>query len=139
MSLQDNKTIPELQFKKGSDGNEAALFCQFLEESHALDIVSIELEKANAIADSIIICSATSRRHAQGLADGIARLCGEMGHEFMGMEGYDHGEWILLDLNTAILHIFQEEPRKLYRLEALWGANARQPGGKDDAYTVIDS
>jgi ribosome-associated protein len=40
--------------------------------------------------------------------------------EFMRMEGFQTGEWILLDMNDVVVSIFQEEARDLYRLEDLW-------------------
>ncbi len=36
------------------------------------------------------------------------------------MEGYNQGQWILVDLNDIIVNIFQEQSRQLYRLEDLW-------------------
>ena len=119
--------------------NELAAICELLADRHAVDATSIETPGHEAIADAIIVCGATSRRHAQGLADGVASLCREKGYEFLGMEGYEPGEWILLDLNNIILHIFQEEPRRLYRLEELWGSRMRHSGGKNDADTSADS
>lgn len=72
-----------------------------------------------SIADAFIILTATSRRHAQGLAEGILRVCREKGHEFLRMEGFDAAQWILVDCNDVIIHIFQDETRALYRLEDL--------------------
>lgn len=127
----------ELQ-KKLSD-READEFCEVLEGQHAQDIIKFPLDGHAALADAMIICGATSRRHAQGLADGLKRLCREKGYEVLGTEGYESGEWILLDCNNIIIHIFQEESRKLYRLEELWGGVARLAGGKNDTNTVADS
>lgn len=36
------------------------------------------------------------------------------------MEGYEAGQWILVDLNDIIVNIFLEPVRELYRLESLW-------------------
>ncbi len=71
------------------------------------------------LADAFIIVTATSRRHAQGLAEGLLRLCKERSHEFLRMEGFDAAQWILIDCNDVIIHIFQDETRALYRLEDL--------------------
>ncbi|MDE7066056.1 MAG: RsfS/YbeB/iojap family protein, partial [Desulfovibrionaceae bacterium] len=54
------------------------------------------------------------------LADGIAELCSRENFEFLRMEGYQAGQWILVDLNDIVVNIFQEPVRELYRLETLW-------------------
>ncbi|MEN8225341.1 MAG: RsfS/YbeB/iojap family protein, partial [Bacteroidota bacterium] len=36
-------------------------------------------------------------------------------------EGVENAEWILLDYADVVVHIFQENTRKFYNLEGLWG------------------
>lgn len=100
--------------------DKANIFRSFLESQNAKDIESIDIQSPQAITDILLIAGATSRRHAQGLADGINQICREKGFEFLGMEGYNLADWILIDCNDVIVNIFQEEPRKLYKLEDLW-------------------
>ncbi|MDU2710094.1 MAG: RsfS/YbeB/iojap family protein, partial [Finegoldia magna] len=38
----------------------------------------------------------------------------------LGKEGYSEGNWILLDLNDIIVHVFTEEARSFYDIERLW-------------------
>lgn len=104
-----------------------AAFTRFLESQNASELAVIELTDANAFAEAIMVASATSRRHAQGLADGIARICHENNYEFLGMEGFDAAEWILVDCNDIVVNIFQEETRQLYKLEELWSRVSRSP------------
>ena len=40
-------------------------------------------------------------------------------------EGEAEGRWVVLDYIDAIVHIFDEEMRDIYRLEELWGDAAR--------------
>lgn len=101
----------------------AEKFRAFLEAQNSRDIEIINVKSPEAITDIIMVAGATSRRHAQGLADGLSRICKEDGLEFLGMEGYNLADWILVDCNDVIVNIFQEEPRKLYRLEDLWSRN----------------
>lgn len=91
----------------------------FLDAQKAVDPFIHIFPDSASITDAFIIATATSRRHAQGLAEGILRVCKEKGHEFLRMEGFDAAQWILVDCNDVIIHIFQDDIRALYRLEDL--------------------
>ena len=67
---------------------------------------------------------AYSRR---SLADGLSELCKQEKFEILRTEGYQEGQWVLVDLNDIIVHIFQEPVRELYRLEALWSGAEELP------------
>ena len=51
-------------------------------------------------------------------------LCHEQNYEYLRMEGYNTGQWILVDCNDIVVNIFQQSVRDLYQLENLWGAAA---------------
>ncbi|MFP4391895.1 MAG: ribosome silencing factor [Desulfohalobiaceae bacterium] len=92
----------------------------WLQDKQASKILAMDLSRLNSVTEAVLIASAANQRHAQALADWILQKLGEMGWEFMGMEGYQHGTWILMDLNDLVLHIFQQEFRDFYNLEGLW-------------------
>ncbi|SHN67005.1 ribosome silencing factor [Desulfovibrio litoralis] len=97
----------------------------WMREKKAQELVAIDLksvtQKQSLAFETIVILSANSIRHAQGLADYLLECAGKEGFEYFRMEGYQSGTWILLDLNDIIVNIFQPEERELYRLEDLWG------------------
>lgn len=95
---------------------------QWIEEHKGKEPTVLDLTGQNAFAESLIVVSATSVRHAQSLAEGVAELCRERNYEFLRMEGKQTGQWILLDLNDVVVNIFQEAVRDLYKLESLWSA-----------------
>jgi ribosome-associated protein len=39
----------------------------------------------------------------------------------LSIEGKEHGEWILMDYGSFIIHVFSEKAREYYSLEKLWG------------------
>ncbi|MDO5484152.1 MAG: ribosome silencing factor [Desulfovibrionaceae bacterium] len=92
----------------------------WLDEHKAQRVVSLNLAGQSGFADAMLVCSAGSVRHAQSLADGVSALCHERNFEYLRMEGYEAGQWILVDLNDIIIHVFLEPVRELYRLEELW-------------------
>ena len=91
-----------------------------LESKKAEDIVAIDLRKKVDFADFFVICSTHSTRHAQGLADFVMLELEKLGIKPIGVEGLELGQWIVLDYNTVVVHIFYQPVRELYALEELW-------------------
>ena len=96
----------------------------WLEEHKAARVVSIDMAEQGSFAEALVIASATSVRHAQSLADGIGEMCRARNYEYLRMEGYTAGQWILVDMNDIVVNVFLEPVRELYGLEALWGKAA---------------
>ncbi len=92
----------------------------WIREKKGGDILALDLTQSHTFTEGIIIVTASSIRHAQGLADHILAESKAERYEFLHMEGYQAGQWILLDMNDLVISIFQEETRELYRLEDLW-------------------
>ena len=82
------------------------------------------IAEQGSFAEALVIASATSVRHAQSLADGIGEMCRARNYEYLRMEGYTAGQWILVDLNDIVVNVFLEPVRELYGLEALWNKAA---------------
>ncbi len=89
-------------------------------EKKAKDLVILDVRGVSSYTDYIVIVSANSTRHAQGIADAIEECLYEKGFSPIGIEGKIEGHWILMDYGDAILHIFYEPIRKIYDLEGLW-------------------
>lgn len=98
----------------------APLLQAWLAEHKARDLETFTLPEGNPLADLVMICTASSARHARSLADGLNETCKQQKFEILRTEGYQEGLWVLVDLNDIIVHIFQEPVREMYRLEALW-------------------
>lgn len=91
------------------------------QEKKATDIISIELKAITLIGDYFILMTAGNTRQGKAIADYIDEKSEDEGHPLLHMEGYDDARWILMDFGDIIVHIFQEEERKYYNLERLWG------------------
>ncbi|MEO2082629.1 MAG: ribosome silencing factor [Desulfurobacteriaceae bacterium] len=91
--------------------------------------VIIDLRGLTSLADYFLIVSANSDTHARTIADEIKKKFKEMGILPVNVEGYQQGNWILLDYGDLIVHIFRPEFRELYNLESLWmDAPRLEPG-----------
>ena len=98
----------------------AKLVTGTLEEYKALRVTDLDVTTLTDIADRVIICSATSRRHAGALADRIIHRTKGNGVQPLSVQGETEAEWILIDLCDIILHIMLPEIRGFYNLEQLW-------------------
>lgn len=85
-----------------------------------LDIVRLDVRDMTSVTDYMILASGTSKRHVQALADNVARKARAAGHRPAGVEGEDGGEWVLLDLEDALVHVMLPKVRAFYNLEKLW-------------------
>jgi ribosome-associated protein len=92
----------------------------WLLEKKAKDLVAMDISKVCSVTESMIVATAANVRQAQALADHVLAKCGEENISFLGMDGYKTGQWILVDLNDVLVHIFMEDARGFYNLEGLW-------------------
>ena len=92
----------------------------WLLDKKAVDILALDLAKETGPSEAVIIVTATSARHGQNLADHVLKFARSENFEYLGMEGFAVGQWILVDLNDVIVHIFQSESRAFFQLDALW-------------------
>ena len=92
-----------------------------LESKKAEEITLIDVRKKIDYADFFIICSAHSTKHTQGLCEFIISEMEKLSIKPLGIEGLELGQWIVIDYDTVIVHIFYEPIRRVYALEELWG------------------
>ena len=91
------------------------------QDKKAQEIISLKLTGLTLIADYFVLMTATNSRQAQALSDHIYEELKDQGSQALRVEGYQEGQWILLDYGSVVVHIFQEQERSFYDLERLWG------------------
>ncbi|MCM0755840.1 ribosome silencing factor [Desulfovibrio aminophilus] len=113
----------------------AALVAAWLVEKQARDVLALDVRGLSSVSDAVLVATAKNLRHGKALADQVLDLCGEHRFEYLGMEGYQAGEWVLLDLNDVVVHIFQEDQRRFYNIEGMWSeaAEIAFEGADEDA------
>ena len=90
-------------------------------DKKALNLDVLLVEKLTSIADYFILCSGTSERQTQAIADAVEAELRDESVRPRLVEGMNPGRWILLDYGDFIVHVFTEECRRFYGLERLWG------------------
>jgi ribosome-associated protein len=90
-------------------------------EKKAFDIVAIDLREIASFTEFFIIASGANQRQVQAISDEInEQLKAQLNARVIRIEGYQTGEWILLDFGDFIVHIFEKKAREFYDLERLW-------------------
>jgi ribosome-associated protein len=90
-------------------------------DKKAEDVTLLDLRKASAFTDFFLICTGTNLRQVQAIADAIETAARDAGAKPSLIEGYERGQWILLDYFDFIVHVFTPATRDFYGLERLWG------------------
>ena len=98
----------------------AAMAVDALEDRKGEDVRVIDISDISTLADYFIIAGGTNINQVQALADSVQEKLGRAGHMTKNVEGYDSGNWILLDFGDIIVHVFDSENRLFYDLERIW-------------------
>ena len=91
------------------------------DDRKAVALKVLHLEKVTDFTDYFLICSGTSERQVQSIADAVLDKMREEKVRPLHVEGYNRGQWVLIDFGDFVVHVFQEDPRRFYALERLWG------------------
>lgn len=86
------------------------------------DITIVDLESIeHTECGHFIICHGTSSTQVTSIANSVESTVKEITKEDVWhRDGYRNAVWILLDYGDIMVHVFQEDSRKLYNLEGLW-------------------
>ena len=104
-----------------------------LDDSKAENIVTLDLRGRTSIADYMIVATGRSTTHVSAIADRMLRMCKEAGLPTPRVEGMPHCDWVLVDANDVIVHIFRPDVRAFYNLEKMWGGDRPVDGSATHA------
>ncbi len=100
---------------------EVKLAIKCASEKKAFDMIALDLRGIATFTEFFIIASGSNQRQVQAIADEInEQLKKQLSTRAVRIEGYNSGEWVLLDYGDFIVHIFNKESREFYDLARLW-------------------
>lgn len=79
----------------------------------------LDVRGVSPVTDYFVIGTGTSPRQMRAVADQIEDMGRPRGERVISRSIDDH--WILLDFVNVVIHVFSNEARQFYDLEALWG------------------
>ena len=98
----------------------ASMAVDALEDRKGEDVKVLDISEISTLADYFIIAGGTNINQVQAMADNVQEVLGRAGHMTKNVEGYESGNWILLDFGDIIVHVFDNENRLFYDLERIW-------------------
>jgi ribosome-associated protein len=109
-------------------GKKKALLCaQAAIDKKAENLRILDVSDHSGFTDYFVICSGTSDRQVQAIADAVGNVMEVHGHEMVSAEGFREGRWVLMDFGDVVVHIFLDALRDYYDLERLWKDAPRIP------------
>ena len=98
----------------------AKIAVKALEDKKGEDIRIIDIRDVSILADYFIIANGNNASQVQAMVDSVEEELLKEGHECRQIEGYNTANWILMDYNDIIVHVFDKENRLFYDLERIW-------------------
>lgn len=95
------------------------LITEAADELKAENIETLDVRTKTSIADYFVVCSGTSDRHVQSIAERVAEKLAVHKVKPLRTDGERSG-WVLQDYGDVMLHVMREEQRQFYDLETLW-------------------
>ena len=97
-----------------------ALVLKSLDDDQAVEVISIPLAGKSSIADHMVIASGRSTRQVASMATKLAQKIKEERKQIVRIEGLPTADWVLIDADDVIVHLFRPEVRSFYNLERMW-------------------
>mgnify|MGYP000195885794 FL=1 len=91
-----------------------------LDDDKAENVLTIPLKGKSAMADYMVVASGTSSRQVAAMAEHIEFKLKQNKVDVLGLEGLRQADWVLIDANDVIVHLFRPEVREFYGLERMW-------------------
>jgi ribosome-associated protein len=112
----------EVKFvNKKFDTRETVLLCTNAAlKKKAMNLIILKVQELSSFTDFFVICSGSSDRQVQAIADSIQTDLKKSGQLPLGIEGGRSGKWVLMDYGDVVVHVFYEATREFYDIERLW-------------------
>lgn len=81
----------------------------------------LDISAITTISDYFIVTSGNNYNQVRAIADNVEEeLLKKHGMRPERVEGYNNGEWILLDYIDYVIHVFDREQRLFYDIGRIW-------------------
>lgn len=86
----------------------------------ASNILLLDLKGVCTFADYFVICTGESERQLQAICNEIDEILAALHLPLRRYQGTPDSGWLILDLDSIVVHVFLPEQRAFYALEDMW-------------------
>lgn len=121
------KETPIFKARTACDADQILeLITTSLDDDKAENVLTIPLKGKSAMADYMVVATGTSSRQVVAMAEHIEFKLKQNKVDVLGLEGLRQADWVLIDANDVIVHLFRPEVREFYGLERMWSDAATE-------------
>ena len=126
--LKKTKAVPGATSTASDESREIAIMIATAGiEKKASGLEVIDVAGRVDYADFLVLMSGRSDRHVTALASSIEEALRAKGKRALAVEGLPHANWVLMDFGDVVVHVFQDDARSAYDIDALWMDARRVP------------
>lgn len=98
----------------------AKIAVKAMDDKKCENIKVIDISSISSIGDYFIIGNGDNINQVHAISDNVDEMLAKEQYFPKQVEGYQNGNWILMDYGDIIIHIFDKENRVFYNLERIW-------------------
>ena len=126
--LKKTKLVPGATSTASDESREIAILIAVAGiEKKASGLEVIDVAGRVDYADFLVLMSGRSDRHVTALASAIEDTLRKRNKRALAVEGLPHANWVLMDFGDVVVHVFQDDARSAYDIDALWMDARRIP------------
>ena len=95
------------------------LILRTLDEKKAEDIVTLDVSSKTPFFDYYVIATINNSRHASSIVDAIEESFEKSSLSIRGSDGRRGSDWVIVDCESILVHLFTSSERKRISLEEL--------------------
>ena len=84
------------------------------------DALGLERQKSAELTAAVDAARVERERQVATIAEKLAQRLKDATGRTARIEGKDTGDWVLIDTDDVVVHVFRPEVREFYQLEKMW-------------------
>ncbi len=105
----------------------AIAIARLASDMHCSAVAVLDVRHLSPVTDYFVLATGTSTTQMRAVAYSAAEVAADHDYKALAMSGDDGDTWIVVDFVHVVMHVFNEESRQFYDLDALWGDAPKTP------------